>query len=308
MLHDVSESSSADITVFAKAVRALQPALSRSMSNSVVQANETGTRMHWRESGSGEAVLFIHAFPFHSGMWEPQLERLPAGWRGIAPDLRGFGRSSGAPNGPYTMDLFADDMAALLNHLRVSKAVLCGCSLGGYVSFAFMRKYPDKVRALILCSTRSGADNQEGRQARLQLAARVRAEGVRAIAETTLPRMLSEETQVRRPDLMNTFQQMLNATSPETLARTLEGMAARPDSEETARNIEVPVLILHGTDDAIIPRGEAQMMARGIRGATIQLIPDAGHIPNLEQTEDFNRSLNDFLINLPPSYGTLKFA
>jgi pimeloyl-ACP methyl ester carboxylesterase len=264
--------------------------------------------MHWRESGSGEAVVFLHAFPFHSGMWDHQLEHLPAGWRGIAPDLRGFGRTSGSGTGPYTMDLFADDLAALLAHLRINRVVLCGCSMGGYISFAFYRKYGDKVRALVLCNTRTGADSPEGKQARLQLAARVRAEGPRALAETMLPKMLCEEARKKHADLLGYYQQLLHASAPETLARALEGMAARPDSELTARSIDVPVLVLHGADDAIVPRGDAQMMARAIRGAKLQLLNDTGHIANLEQPDEFNRSLNDFLVHLPPSFGTLKFA
>ncbi len=273
-----------------------------------MQDTINGNRMHWRESGSGEAVLFLHAFPFHAGMWDQQLEHLPAGWRGIAPDLRGFGRTTGFGSGAYTMDLFADDVAALLAHLRISRVVLCGSSMGGYVSFAFFRKYPEKVRGLVLCSTRTAADTPEGKQARLQLAARVRTEGVRAIAETTLPKMLSADTRKRRPDLPTYLQQLLHATAPESLARALEGMAERPNSDDVARTIDVPVLILHGSEDEIIPSGDAQMMARGIRGARLQLLTDAGHMASLEQAEDFNRSLNDFLVHLPPSFGTLRFA
>ena len=273
-----------------------------------MQETLNGNRIHWRESGSGEAVLFVHAFPLHSGMWDTQLENLPAGWRGIAPDLRGFGRSSAWGVGPYTMDQFADDLANLLNHLRISRVVLCGCSMGGYISFAFYRKYREKVRALVLCNTRPGADTAEGKRARYQLAVRVRGEGLRAIAETTLPKLLSDDSRKRQPDLANVVQQMLHANPQETLARALEGMATRPDSEEVVRNIDVPVLIMHGAEDAVIPRGDAQMMARGIRGAKLQLLPDAGHLSNLEQPAEFNRFLNDFLVHLPPSYGTLKFA
>jgi len=137
---------------------------------------------------------------------------------------------------------------------------------------------------------------------------RVRGEGLGPIADTTLPKLLSDESRKKRPDLVNQVQQMLHANPQETLARTLEGMAARPDSEEVVRNIDVPVLIMHGVEDAVIPRGEAQMMARGIRGAKLQLLPDVGHLSNLEQPAEFNRFLNDFLVHLPPSYGTLKFA
>jgi pimeloyl-ACP methyl ester carboxylesterase len=273
-----------------------------------LQETLNGNRIHWRESGSGDPVLFLHAFPLHSGMWDKQLQDLPQGWRGIAPDLRGFGRTSGWGVGPYTMDVFADDMAQLLNHLRISKVVLCGCSMGGYISFAFHRKYRERVRALVLCNTRPAADSAESKQARLQLAARVRTEGPRVLTETMLPKLLAEESKKKHPELVNLVQQMLHANPQETLARALEGMAARPNSEEVVRNIDVPALIIHGAEDAVIPRGDAQMMARGIRGAKLQLLESTGHLANLEQPVEFNRFLNDFLVHLPPSYGTLKFA
>jgi pimeloyl-ACP methyl ester carboxylesterase len=273
-----------------------------------LQETLNANRIHWRESGSGEPVIFLHAFPLNSAMWNGQLEQLPAGWRGIAPDMRGFGRTSGFGVGPYTMDLFADDLNTLLNHLRLSRVVVCGSSMGGYIAFAFYRKYRDKVRALVLCNTRTSADSAEVKRARLQLAARVRMEGYGPVAETTLPKLLSDESRRKHPELERFVHEMLQATQAESLARALEGMAARPNSEETVRNIDVPVLIMHGEEDALIPPGEAQMMARAIRGAKLQLLADTGHLANLEQPVEFNRLVNDFLVNLPPALGTLKFA
>lgn len=262
-----------------------------------------GLRMHWREEGNGDAVLFLHAFPLHSAMWDGQLAQVPQGWRGIAPDLRGFGRTAAAGDGPYTMEQLADDMAALLTHLNVRSAVVCGLSMGGYVALALYRRHRARVRALVLCNTRPGADTAEGKQARLQLAARVRTEGVRPVADAMLPKMVSDFSRRNQPDAAMLAQQMLNSNQPETMARTLEGMAARPNSEDLLRNLQIPVMVVHGEDDAIIPRGEAQMMTRAIRGARLHILPDTGHLSNLEQPEAFNKFLSDFLLQLPPSMG-----
>ena len=267
-----------------------------------------GVRMNWREEGSGHVILFLHAFPLHSGMWDSQLSALPAGWRGIAPDFRGFGRSAPAGEGPYTMDVFADDVAALLKHLNVSNAVVCGLSMGGYAAFSFLRRHRGMVRALALCNTRPTADTADAKQNRLQLAAKVRAEGVRVVVEAMLSKMFSDQTRQRDPDKVHMIVQMMNQNAPDAVARALEGMAARPNSEDLLRNIEVPVLILHGEDDAIIPRGDAQMMARAIRGARIHMLPEAGHLSNIEEPDEFNRFLSEFLVNLPPYFGNLKLA
>lgn len=264
--------------------------------------------MHWREAGSGDAVVFLHAFPLNSGMWEAQLAALPGGWRGIAPDLRGFGRTAADGTGPYLMETYADDVIALMNHLELPSAVLCGLSMGGYVALAAQRKYAGRIRGLILSDTRATADTEEGKQSRHQLAAKVRAEGTRAVVEAMLPKLLSDETRKARPEAVGEVQQMMMSAPPESVARALEGMAARVNSNDLFDSIQYPVLIIHGDDDAVIPRGDGQMMARGIRGARIQLVEDAGHLPNLERPDIFNRYVGDFLGHLPPSYGLLKLA
>jgi pimeloyl-ACP methyl ester carboxylesterase len=273
-----------------------------------LQAVINGTRLSWREEGAGEPILFVHAFPFQSGFWDQQLIALPPGWRAIAPDLRGFGRSAGSGSGPYTMDLFADDLVALLDHLDLKHAVICGLSMGGYVAFSLYRRYRARARALILCSTRPGADSEEGKKNRAALAARVRTDGIRAVIDAMLPKLLSEHTIATQPDLVNFVQQLMQSNQPETIARALEGMAMRDNSEDMLRTIDVPTLIVHGEEDAIIPPGEAQLMARGIRGARIKLLPQVGHLSNLEMHSEFNRFLRDFLVQLPPFWDQLKFA
>src|SRR5881392_664007 len=107
------------------------------------------TRMSWREAGTGDAVVFLHGFPFNSSMWQAQLDDVPPGWRFIAPDLRGFGASEAPGSGALTMETFAKDVVALLDHLEVEQAVICGQSMGGYVGFALAFGHSDRVRALV---------------------------------------------------------------------------------------------------------------------------------------------------------------
>ena len=273
-----------------------------------MQAVINDVLMSWREQGSGEPIIFVHAFPFHSGMWDGQLAALPAGWRGIAPDLRGFGKSTAAGDGPYTMDLFADDLVALMDHLGLDHAVVCGLSMGGYASMAFYRKHPTRVRALILCNTRAGADSEEGRQNRLALAARVRSDGVRAAVESMSPKLFSDHIRKTAPGVVSAAQQIMMSNAPESVARALEGMAQRPNSEPMLRSIEVPTIIGHGEDDATIAPGEAQILARGIRGSRIKLLPQVGHLSNLESPSEFNRVTGEFLELLPPFFSPIKFA
>jgi pimeloyl-ACP methyl ester carboxylesterase len=258
-----------------------------------------GIEIEWRERGSGDVILFVHGFPFNSAMWGYQLSALPPRWRGIAPDLRGFGASGQGGADVYGMDLFAHDLAVLLERLAIERVVLCGLSMGGYIAFEFWKQWPERVRALVLCDTRAGPDSPDAQRARRNLAERVMAEGARVVVDAMLPKLLAPATLKKKPGVVAMVRAMMEETPAPTLARALLGMAVRPDSEPVLSTIDVPVLVVVGNDDAITSRGQGEMLARGIRGARLEVIPAAGHLPNLEQPEEFNQILIQFLAGLP---------
>jgi 3-oxoadipate enol-lactonase len=261
-----------------------------------MDTNAGDVRVNWREAGSGHAAVLLHGFPFSSAMWEPQLSTVPPGWRYIAPDLRGFGGSSAAPGSdPYTMSVFARDVGALLDHLDAGRVVLCGLSMGGYVALAFWRLFPERVMGLVLSDTRATPDSDEARAGRYELAEKVGTNGAAAVADAMLPQLLSPATVRDRPGLVDHVRSMIDVAPTDSLRRTLLGMAERPDSEPLLRMIQVPTLVLVGADDEITPPGDAQLIARGIRGSRIETIPDAGHLANLERPGAFNHALHGFL-------------
>lgn len=259
--------------------------------------------LHWREAGPSGApvLLLVHGFPFSSEMWRPQLESPPAGWRVVAPDLRGFGSSPAVGGDPLTMDVMADDLAGLLQHLGVRSAVVCGLSMGGYITFALVRRHPQLVRALILCDTRPEPDTEEVRRGRLQSAARVIADGTGAVVDGMLPRVLSPTTPHRDPAVREEVRRIMESAPQAAVAAALRGMAARGDASPMLRSLAVPVQVIVGADDQITPVGEAQLMARAIRGSNLTIIRDAGHLPNLENTAEFNAAVEAFLSSLPPA-------
>jgi pimeloyl-ACP methyl ester carboxylesterase len=275
-----------------------------------MQAAINGVRLHWREAGTGDPVVFIHGFPFRSTMWAPQLEAVPEGWRFIAPDLRGFGNSE-AGDFPLTMDLFADDVVALLDHLEIEQAVICGLSMGGYIAFSLVERYPHRVRALVLAATRASADSAEARQGRYDLAARARAQGAMAVVESMLPKLVSAATRMHRPQVIDFVKNMMQSTNPEVLARTLEAMAARADHRGILHGINVSAMVVRGDQDEIITREDMDLLARQVRGAKYEVVTNVGHLPNLEAPDVFNQLLQTFLRVLPPAIGigelTLRF-
>lgn len=263
-----------------------------------VRLNGSAQRISYHMAGKGIPLIFLHAFPLHSGMWQGQIAACAHGHLCLAIDLPGFGRSE-APLDRLTMDLAADTAAAVLDALDVIEpAVLVGLSMGGYASFAFWRRYPERVRALVLCDTRSQADTPEGRRGRLANAERARAEGAKAVGEAMLPKLLGRTTRERRPEVVERVWTMMAEADPQGVAAALEGLAERPDSTPTLATVRVPALVIVGAEDELTPPSDAEAMRRGIAGSRLVEIPAAGHLSNLEQPEAFNEALLGFLSGL----------
>lgn len=252
-------------------------------------------RMAYDDFGEGQPLLFIHGYPLSRRMWQPQMAGLAMDARLLAIDLRGHGHSQPTP-GPYAMRLLADDCAAFLDKLGIQRPVLvCGLSMGGYIAFAFYRQHSSRVAGLVLAATRPGPDTPEGQANRDKSATLARQHGVSAIAASMLPKLLSPGTYRNRPDLVNQVSKVMECISLEGITGDLMGMKERPDSTPALAGIKVPTLVLHGADDQIIPLQEAESMRDAIPNARLQVIPNAGHLLNLEQPDLFNQAIKGFI-------------
>jgi len=251
-------------------------------------------RMAYTDTGMGRPVVLIHGYPFNRSLWNEQVAELSHSYRVIVPDLRGFGES-GASEGPATMDRMAQDVALLLDHLGISRAVIGGLSMGGYVALAFYKQFPSRVRALILADTRAQADTEEGKQTRAQQAEKALAEGMAGIADAMLPKLLTPETVSKRPEIVKRVRDMMLKTKPQGTAAALLGMAQRDDQTQLLPQISAPALIIVGAEDAITPVADSEQMHKAIAGSRLVVLENAGHVSNLERTEQFNQHLLDFL-------------
>jgi 3-oxoadipate enol-lactonase len=256
-----------------------------------------GIGIDYRDEGAGLPVIFIHAFPLNQTMWDDQLAALRSQCRTITLDLRGFGQSD-VPQGPYLMDQMATDVRGLMSALDVDQAVLVGLSMGGYVSLAFYRNYPDAVLAMVLADTRASGDTHEARERRLKSALRAEREGSRAIGEDMIPVLLGRSTLESRPSVVERVRAMIEANSPDGIAGGQRGMAQRRDSTYILPGIDLPVLIIVGSEDTLTPVAEAESLCNGIRGNRLCVIKDAGHLSNIERPKEFNAALTEFIASV----------
>jgi pimeloyl-ACP methyl ester carboxylesterase len=254
-----------------------------------------GIQLNIQSAGKGPPIVFIHGFPLNGAMWQPQLDGLSDAAQVIVPDLRAHGDSQIVP-GPYSMDLFADDLAALLDALEINEPItLCGLSMGGYVAFAFFRRHRQRLEALVLAATRAGEDTAEGKSGREMAASQAQTLGSGIIVDGMLPKMLAPAMYQKNPALVVQARSIMEHNSIESYMGDLYGMRDRPDSTPTLREIDIPTLILHGREDQIFPVLEAESMHSHIPNSRLVLIPDSGHLLNLEQPELFNSAMRDFL-------------
>lgn len=259
-----------------------------------MKAKIAGAEIAYDVRGKGPAVLFLHAFPLGLFMWDTQAEALQATHTVVRFDDRGFGGS--APGEALlTMERIADDAALLLDHLGISKAVMCGCSMGGYAAFAMLRRHPDRLSGLVLQDTRAGADTAEARKGRGELAEKVLKEGAAVAADSFLPRLVGETTKKERPELVEWLRKEILRTSPRGIADALAGLAARADSTPVLREIRVPTLVVVGEEDVLTPVADSEAMQKAITGAKLKVIPKAGHLSNLENPTAYNDGLLGFL-------------
>jgi pimeloyl-ACP methyl ester carboxylesterase len=256
-----------------------------------------GATTHYDDLGSsdGVPVVFIHGHPFNRTLWAPQAKALAAeGYRVITPDLRGYGDSSVTPGKALLSD-FADDIAGLLDQLGLERVVIGGVSMGGQITMEFQRRYPERVQALVLADTSPAAETEAGKAFRNNMADRLLAEGMHGYADEVIDKMIAPYNVTALPDVAAHVLGMMRTTEPEGAAAALRGRAERPDYRDTLADVEVPTLIVVGADDVYTPVSDAETISRLIPHATLAVIDHAGHLPNVEQPEQFNAALLQFL-------------
>ncbi|MFJ6085650.1 alpha/beta fold hydrolase [Streptomyces sp. NPDC092369] len=236
-------------------------------------------------------LVLIHGHPFDHTMWHPQLTAFAATRPVLAADLRGYGASPPSP-GITDFGQFAQDVEALLDESGVETCVLGGLSMGGQIVMDCYRRFPDRVRGLVLADTFPAAETPEGVGARHAMADRLLREGMRGYADEVLEKMVAPYADA---EVKAHVHRMMTATDPRGAAAALRARAARPDYRDLLTRVTVPTLVVVGADDEYTPVSDAEAMHAALPDATLRVIEGAAHLPNLERPAEFNEVLGKFL-------------
>jgi pimeloyl-ACP methyl ester carboxylesterase len=258
---------------------------------SVLHLNDLS--LHYEQSGAGTPVLLIHGHPFDCTMWRPQLA---AGLPGhlIAPDLRNFGKTK-SPNGPASWSTYAEDLLAFADTLGIQRFAAAGLSMGGQIALELFALAPDRILGLVLCDTSAPLDTPEKRANRLALAERLEREGMEPYASEVLPKMVCDHTIDTKPEIARELVDMMKRAPVRGAADAARARTQRRDYVTLLPDIKVPTLIVVGEFDAFTPVADAELMHKAIPGSQLVVIPEAGHVTNLEQPELFDRALGSFI-------------
>ena len=282
-----------------------------------MKANIRGIDLFYDDVGQGLAIVFLHGYPFNRSMWRAQIDFFAArDYRCIAPDLRGLGETSDklqfvadavsvepqrqaeARRPLTTMTEMASDVAALIDDLKVERALIVGLSMGSYVALELVHLFPSRVQALVLAGARAqGADEAE-KQSREEQAQRVVVERMEFAVQSILKNLLAPATFVDKHDTVARVREMILETDPQGAAAAQRGMALRRDYSGTLHNIEVLTLIIASREDGVRKPEDAEFLHRGIQNSSIEIIDAAGHLMNMEQPEVFNQALMKFVMKL----------
>jgi pimeloyl-ACP methyl ester carboxylesterase len=240
---------------------------------------------------SSDPVVLLHAFPLDSRMWDGLRPAL--GDRLVTPDLAGFGAAP--PVESADLDLAAAQVLETLDRLGTERAVIGGCSMGGYVAMALLRRAPSRVSGLVLVNTKASADTEAARSNRFRMASRAESDGIDWLADEMLATLLGATTLEQRPAVAARMRELVADQSPAAVAWAQRAMAARPASFDVLLAADVPALVVRGAEDALIPGEEAAAMVDALPKAKFVELVGAGHLAPLEVPDELTAVLGSWL-------------
>jgi len=252
-----------------------------------------GSRLSYVDAGDGPPLVLLHPTPLDGDYWRP-LTRELAGVRAVVPDLRGHGHSelgSDLPKGGFsrvpgapvlTMAQLATDILALLDHLKIAKAVFGGCSIGGYVMLELWRRAPQRMRGMMFVCSKPQPDSEANLTRRMETIARARADGVESLFDGMAQNTVAPSVSRERPEVVSEVRAQMTLTAEAEVA-VQAGLAARPDSVPTVATIRVPVLAIVGAEDTNVTEKEMEAFRAAPGGCELHVLPGAGHYAAYER-------------------------
>ncbi len=256
-----------------------------------------GLNVKYFDEADGKEIIFIHAFPMCNRMWNEQVEFFKSKNKIVVYDLRGFGYSE-VGDGQFTIETHVDDLMMIIDKLEISSPVICGLSMGGYISLRALERYQNKFKAVILSDTRSEADNNTAKINRSYQIKQIHNGETENFFDNFIKKALSKNTINTNIEVVKFINEMIRWQTPKGIIAGLLALGCRTDTTEFLPKINIPALIIVGEEDKLTPPEFAKDLHCKISGSRLEIISNAGHFPNMENAKEFNRVVNNFIEEL----------
>lgn len=243
---------------------------------------------------SNQPIVFIHGFPFDHTLWSEVISKLENEYYCIAYDMRGFGASE-VGSGQYTMESFVDDLEHLLDDLGLSNPIVCGFSMGGYIALRANEKFKTKFKALILANTKTKSDNDEAKLKRAAAISSIEQQGTEPFLDNFFSAAFSESFAGTKPQKPIEFKTKIKHFSPLGIKGGLLAMISRTDTTQSLKDTHIPVLLIAGENDEIVPPDMMRDMANTLENSTFVCLNESGHMSMVENYNGFMDAVNGFL-------------
>ncbi|MBI9070526.1 MAG: alpha/beta fold hydrolase [Melioribacteraceae bacterium] len=240
------------------------------------------------------ALVFLHGFPFDSSMWNNQIEEFMSDYFVVTYDVRGLGDSY-VGDGQYTMEAYVNDLCAVIDELGIEKPIICGLSMGGYIALRAVEREKDRFKALILCDTKTEADDDTAKLSRADAINLINVEGLASYANKFIPKCFCEKSIKEMPEVLEDLINKASRQNKVGVKAAVLAMLSRTDTTKALKKIDMPTLIICGAQDEISPSEKMEELSEKITNAVFKKIPKAGHLPAIENPEAFNKAIKAFL-------------
>ncbi|MDB4904829.1 MAG: hypothetical protein JWQ63_4110 [Mucilaginibacter sp.] len=262
----------------------------------MAKAKVNGIEINYKSTGNGTPLVLVHGHPFDHTMWYPQVVDFSDLYQVITPDMRGYGESSLPDPTNTKFEDYATDVLQLIDFLGVDSFHLGGLSMGGQIIMEIFRQAPARIKSLIFADTFASLDTPDVKKGRYDTATRLEKEGMGGYADEVIYKMITPEHVSTMPEVSGHIIKMMKATSPVAAAAALRARAERIDYlNKVLPQINIPTLVIVGREDKFTPVAQAEELVKNLQNSKLVIIEDAGHMPNLEHPEEFNKAAFDFL-------------
>jgi pimeloyl-ACP methyl ester carboxylesterase len=252
-----------------------------------------GTTLYYADEGKGDNIIvLLHGFCGSSAYWDDVIPLLSPRYRCIVPDLRGHGQSD-APKGAYSMEEMADDVLNLLKELDIPQASLFGHSMGGYIALSAVQRHPEQFSAFGLIHSTAHEDTEEGKEKRLKAVSTIETEGIMALVDGMVPGLFAPQHLEDMEDKVNKAKEVGYATPPQGAAGAALAMRERPDRRGVLTATTLPVLLVAGEHDQVVPA--ARTFTANKPNIQQSIISGAGHMSMMEAPQQLAEVIKSFL-------------